>query len=51
MALAMYKLAIIMEGAYARYKAGKSDHPVHAKMEIDVPKMIQRGLRFAAQLS
>jgi aminoglycoside phosphotransferase (APT) family kinase protein len=51
MALAMYKLAIIMEGAYARYKAGKSDHPVHAKMETDVPKMIQRGLRFAAQLS
>jgi aminoglycoside phosphotransferase (APT) family kinase protein len=48
MALAMYKLAIIMEGAYARYKTGKSDHPLHAKMEADVPTMIQRGLRFAA---
>lgn len=47
MALSLYKLAIIMEGAYARYRAGKSSHPIHASMEQAVPAMVRRGLRFA----
>lgn len=51
MALSMFKLAIIMEGAYARYVAGKSAHEIHARMEHDVPVMVQRGLRFTTLVS
>ncbi|WP_075791009.1 phosphotransferase family protein [Massilia putida] len=47
MALAMFKLGIIMEGAYARYVKGRSTLPLHARMEHDVPMMIARGLRFS----
>lgn len=50
MALSMFKLAIIMEGAYARYQAGKSDLAAHASMEQQVPDMIQRGLHFSTLL-
>lgn len=48
MALAMFKLAVIMEGAYSRFKAGGSTLQVHADMEAGVPAMVRRGLRFAA---
>lgn len=47
MALAMFKLGIIMEGAYARYVKGRSTLALHARMEHDVPMMIARGLRFS----
>ncbi|MES2258433.1 MAG: phosphotransferase family protein [Pseudomonadota bacterium] len=47
MALAMFKLGIIMEGAYSRYVKGKSTLALHAKMEHDVPMMIARGIRFS----
>jgi aminoglycoside phosphotransferase (APT) family kinase protein len=47
MALAMFKLGIIMEGAYARFAKGRSNHPMHAQMEAGVPAMIQRGLDFS----
>jgi aminoglycoside phosphotransferase (APT) family kinase protein len=47
MALSMFKLGIIMEGAYARYLKGKSTLALHAKMEHDVPMMIARGLRLS----
>jgi hypothetical protein len=47
MALSMFKLGIIMEGAYARYLKGKSTLALHANMEHDVPMMIARGLRFS----
>jgi aminoglycoside phosphotransferase (APT) family kinase protein len=46
MGLAMFKIAIIMEGAYYRYASGKSTLINHKRMEHEVPKMVQRGLRF-----
>ena len=46
MSLAMFKIAIIMEGAYYRYASGKSTLINHKRMEHEVPKMVQRGLRF-----
>lgn len=48
MALALFKLGIIMEGAYARYASGKSDHPSHKAMETAVPGMIAQAARIAA---
>lgn len=47
MALAMFKLAIIMEGAYSRYVKGRSTLDLHARMEHDVPMMVARGIRFS----
>jgi aminoglycoside phosphotransferase (APT) family kinase protein len=47
MALALFKLGIIMEGAYARYASGKSDHPAHKSMETAVPAMIAQAARIA----
>lgn len=47
MALSMFKLGIIMEGAYTRFVKGRSTHPAHAQMETGVPMMIQRGLDFS----
>ncbi len=46
-ALALFKLGIIMEGAYARYTAGKSDLPQHKAMETTVPIMIAQAARTA----
>src|SRR5207247_10431745 len=46
MGLAMFKIAIIMEGAYYRFATGKSTLVHHQRMEHEVPKMVQRGLRF-----
>lgn len=47
MALALFKLAVIMEGWYFSYKNGKSDHPSHKEMETVVPGMLARAARFA----
>jgi aminoglycoside phosphotransferase (APT) family kinase protein len=47
MALALFKLAVIMEGWYFRYKNGQTDHPAHKAMETVVPGMIGRARGFA----
>jgi aminoglycoside phosphotransferase (APT) family kinase protein len=47
MALALFKLAVIMEGWHFRYRNGQTSHPIHAKMEQDVPRMLARAARFA----
>lgn len=45
-ALTGYKLAVILEGNYARFKKGESDHPMHAGFEQLVPEILERA--FAA---
>lgn len=47
MVLALFKLAVIMEGWYARYLAGQSTHPSHQAMETVVPQMLARAAGFA----
>ena len=47
MALALFKLAVIMEGWYARYLSGQSTHPSHKAMETGVPLMLSRAAGFA----
>lgn len=47
MALALFKLAVIMEGWYFRYLNGQSSHPSHKSMETVVPGMIARATVFA----
>lgn len=47
MALALFKLAVIMEGWYLRYQNGQSIHPAHKEMETVVPGMLARATRFA----
>ncbi len=44
--LAGYKLAVILEGNYARFSKGVSDHPMHAGFETMVPEILGRA--FAA---
>ena len=39
MALAGWKIAIIMEGAYRRYLAGVADHPGYSVLEQEVPRL------------
>jgi aminoglycoside phosphotransferase (APT) family kinase protein len=41
-ALAGWKIAIIMEGSYARYRAGVDDHPTFAQLEHVVPALAAR---------
>ena len=41
-----YKLAVILEGNYARYSKGQSNHPMHAGFESMVPEILGRA--FAA---
>lgn len=48
MALALFKLALIMEGAYARYRAGTSTLASHAAMEAGVPAMIAQAASIAS---
>lgn len=48
MALALFKLAVIMEGWYARFLSGQSTHPSHKAMETVVPVMLARAAGFAA---
>lgn len=45
-ALALFKLAAIMEGWYLQYLSGRSKNPGHAAMETMVPQMIARALAF-----
>jgi aminoglycoside phosphotransferase (APT) family kinase protein len=44
-ALAGWKIAIIMEGAYRRYRAGVADHPAYVALERAVPALAQRALQ------
>jgi aminoglycoside phosphotransferase (APT) family kinase protein len=45
--LGLFKLACVMEGSYARFKAGTSDDAYFAALEIGVPALAQRALEFA----
>lgn len=45
MVLAIFKIALIMEGAYYRWKTGKSNAPEHAAMETLVPQMMLQAAR------
>jgi len=49
-ALALFKLAAIMEGWYFQYVNGRSTLPAHGMMKTMVPDMIRRGLVFAAAI-
>ena len=46
--LAVWKLAILLEGSYARHLAGMTDDPFFAHMEQGVPALAQRALEVAA---
>ena len=41
-ALAVWKLAILLEGSYARHLLGATDDPFFAKMETGVPELARR---------
>jgi aminoglycoside phosphotransferase (APT) family kinase protein len=45
--LATWKLAILLEGSYARHLAGMTDDPFFDRMERDVPVLARRGLAIA----
>src|SRR3954469_11349014 len=45
--LGLFKLACVMEGSYARFKAGTSDDMYFAALEAGVPGLAQRALEFA----
>ena len=45
--LATWKLAILLEGSYARHLAGMTDDPFFARMEQGVPSLARRGLEIA----
>lgn len=45
--LAIWKLAILLEGSYARHLAGMTDDPFFAKMKDGVPALAQRALEVA----
>jgi aminoglycoside phosphotransferase (APT) family kinase protein len=45
--LGLFKLACVMEGSYARFKAGTSDDQYFAALEVGVPALAQRALEFA----
>lgn len=44
-ALAVWKLAILLEGSYARHLLGATDDPFFAQMEKTVPALARRALR------
>ena len=46
-ALAGWKIAIIMEGSYRRYLAGIADHPTFALLDKAVPALAERALSAA----
>ncbi len=46
--LAIWKLAILLEGSYARHLAGMTDDPFFAHMEHGVPLLARRALQVAA---
>ena len=45
--LAIWKLAILLEGSYARHLAGMTDDPFFAQMEEGVPLLARRALEVA----
>jgi aminoglycoside phosphotransferase (APT) family kinase protein len=45
--LAVWKLAILLEGSYARHLAGMTDDPFFARMEHGVPALARRALEIA----
>ena len=45
--LAIWKLAILLEGSYARHLAGMTDDPFFAQMEEGVPSLARRALEVA----
>jgi aminoglycoside phosphotransferase (APT) family kinase protein len=47
MALAGWKIAIIMEGSYRRFLGGIDDHPAFAQLERAVPALARRALQAA----
>ncbi|HEX2088666.1 MAG TPA: phosphotransferase family protein [Actinomycetota bacterium] len=49
MVLAVWKLAILLEGSYARHLAGLTDDSFFAQMEEGVPLLAQRALNLASQ--
>jgi len=49
--LATWKLAILLEGSYARHLAGMTDDPFFARMEGAVPALARRGLTIAAGIA
>jgi aminoglycoside phosphotransferase (APT) family kinase protein len=46
--LGMFKLACVMEGSFARFRAGTSDDAYFASLEHGVPALARRALEFAA---
>jgi aminoglycoside phosphotransferase (APT) family kinase protein len=46
--LGLFKLACVMEGSYARFKAGTSDDPYFAFLEAGVPALARRALEFTS---
>jgi len=42
--LAIWKLAILLEGSYARHLAGMTDDPFFAQLEVGVPALADRAL-------
>jgi aminoglycoside phosphotransferase (APT) family kinase protein len=44
MALAVWKLAILLEGSYARHLAGVTDDPFFASLEVGVPTLARMAL-------
>ena len=46
--LAGWKLAILLEGSYARHLAGATDDPFFARMQEGVPALARRALRLAS---
>ena len=46
-ALAIWKLAILLEGNYNRYKAGTTDDPFYALLEEGVPSLAKRAWQIA----
>jgi aminoglycoside phosphotransferase (APT) family kinase protein len=46
--LGLFKLACVMEGSYARFKAGTSDDAYFAALEAGVPALARRALEFAS---
>ncbi len=45
MVLALFRLAILLEGSYARFVRGKSDNPRHAAFETRIPDLLLQAVR------
>jgi aminoglycoside phosphotransferase (APT) family kinase protein len=46
--LGLFKLACVMEGSFARFRAGTSDDAYFASLELGVPALARRALDFAS---